>query len=102
MTILESRSVTCPPAGEMVSPSVLSFIDTGLISLTFTVSIAMIGMGKTLTRFYFEAFSFCPMTNEIEQFPVAKASIESLMSVCLSITKIPQSLRIVPINHIAY
>ena len=46
MTILESRSVTCPPAGEMVLPSVLSFIDTGLISLTFTVLIIMIGTGK--------------------------------------------------------
>ena len=72
MTILESRSVTCPPAGEMVSPSVLSFIDTGLISLTFTVLIIMIGTGKTLIRFYFETFSFCLMTIEIEQFPVAE------------------------------
>ena len=48
MTILESRSVTCPPAGEMVSPSVLSFIDTDLISLTFTVLIITIGEGNNL------------------------------------------------------
>ena len=58
MTILESRSVTCPPAGEMVLPSVLSFIDTDLISLTFTVLIITTGEGNNL-QYLFKMNTFC-------------------------------------------
>ena len=36
------------------------------------------------------------------KFSVAKATLELQMSVCLSVKKTPQPLRIAPINHQAY
>ena len=56
MTILESGSVTCPPVGEMASPSVLSFTDTDHISLTITVLIITIGGGNNIFTFSKKSF----------------------------------------------
>ena len=47
MTTPESRSETCPQAGETAWPSVPSYTDTGLTSSTSTASIPGTGEGKT-------------------------------------------------------
>ena len=61
--------------------------------------------GKANT-YFFSTFTLCKIENIKKKvrniFSVAKATLESQMSVCTSVTETPQPLRIAPIGHQAY
>ena len=72
----------------------------GAIEMTLELSLEKKILRKNL--YYWSTFVFCSIwMSGIQEnsYSVAKATLQLQMSVCQSVTKTPQPLRIVPIDH---